>query len=104
MGAGMKARKPMSIDKTKPVIRWAILRMANGIVDLIEVEDVMRCIRKSEDFGWVDPVDKKSGIDRWIADFDQIFETREDAKAGWIKIIEDRIAKNQSDMELAINL
>lgn len=97
-------REPMAIDKTKPVIRWAMLRMENGVVDLIEVEDVMRCIVGPEDFGWVDPVNKELRLDRWIADFDQLFETRDAAKAGWIATIEERLAKNHRDLEHARTL
>lgn len=97
-------RAPMSIDKTKPVIRWAILRMENNLVDLIEVEDVMRCIVAPGDFGWVKPVDKESRLDRWIADFEQIYESRDAAKAGWIIILQERIAKSESDLAHARSL
>ena len=89
----------MKMDKSKPVMRWAIVSEEDGNrVTFQEVEDVMRCIEGPGDYGWVEPV---NGDGRWIADFEQLSESREGAKETWIATLKARIDKAQRQLAQA---
>jgi hypothetical protein len=71
----------MKIDKTKPVIRWAVVCNPQEAAKLVQVEDIMRCIEKPGDFGWVQATD---GSEHFIAEYEQLSETREGAKRKFV--------------------
>jgi len=59
---------------------------------------VMRCIHAPGDYGWVDPVEPE--MCRWIADYEQLFTTRDEAIRVWVETLKTRIAEAERELAL----
>ena len=74
---------------------WAIHINHDYQAEILEVEDVMQCIREEGDRGWVRNVDN---FQEWIANFNDLAVTKEEATQKWIERL--TLARDKINLEI----